>query len=49
MLACYSFNYGKDQAGERQHFIELNQFLTGSGFTSSTELCVKEEMTIKNH
>ncbi len=41
LFVCYSFSYGQRIAGEKQHFIELNQFVTGSGFSSSTELSVK--------
>jgi len=36
-----SYDYGQYKVGEKQHFVEINQFITGSGFSSSTELCVK--------
>jgi hypothetical protein len=41
MFVLCSISYGQTQMGEMKHFIELHQFITGSGFAPSTELCFK--------
>jgi hypothetical protein len=51
-LAClinvfFSFTFGQSQEEKSRFIVELNEFVTNSGFKSSTELCIKANVNNK--